>query len=288
MNTLLYGDRLVFFWEEQDRHARLRAKVWCHGIFVPTSPIGRIGDATALLYGEGMRFLEKRRQRKAARKAATEAATAAATGLAQQAEWQSNREALAAMLQIVHDCRTGKTAEQFTDTSDYGFMLKKGEFPVAYLQKAGYLENVREPTKYRGGYGGVSFPIFGRVRLNAGRTGGKITPGAESINATDIGPVLVTNQRVMFAGSKRTREWRFDKMMSCSHLPAGTTIFAMTTSGKPAGIAYGEKAATEVQFRIELASALALDTLDRYYEELLSEQQQLEAEHPITSPPTGM
>ena len=108
------------------------------------------------------------------------------------------------MLEIVRDCRNGKIGEQFTDTGDYGFMLKKGEFAVAFLQ-VGYLENVREPTRYSGGYGGVSFPIFGKVRLNTGKTGGKITKGAESINTTDQGPLLITNQRIMFAGTKRSR-----------------------------------------------------------------------------------
>ena len=59
----------------------------------------------------------------------------------------------------------------------------------------------------------------------------------------------------------------------------------MTGAAKPTGIAYGEKAATEVQFRIELASAIALDTLDRYEAELVTEQKQLEADRPLPPPP---
>lgn len=228
-----------------------------------------------------MGFFEARKQRQAAKAAAKQAAQ-------QQAQlqvWQQNADSLDTMLEIVRDCRNGKISEQFTDPSDYGFMLKKGEFAVAFLQVQ-YLENVREPTRYSGGYGGVSFPIFGKVRLNAGKTGGKITQGAESINATDQGPLLITNQRIMFSGTKRTHEWRFDKMMSCSHLPEGASIFAMTTGTKPTGINYGKKAATEVQFRIELASAIALDTLDRYEAELVAEQKQLEADRPMSALPT--
>lgn len=237
--------------------------------------------AAGFIYGEYMGFFEARKQRQAAKAAAKQAKQQQS----QMAQWQKDSDALTAMLEVVRDCRNGKTAEQFTDHNDYGFMLKKDEFPVAYLQGSAYIENVREPTRYSGGYGGVSFPIFGRVRLNAGRTGGKITQGEESINATDSGNALVTNQRVMFAGTKRTHEWRFDKMMGCSHLPGGITIFAMTTGSKPAGIGYGEGPATEVQFRIELASAMALETLDRYEAELLAEQQQLESERPLPPPP---
>ncbi len=227
-----------------------------------------------------MGFFEARKQRQAAKAAAKQAAQQQA----QLQDWQENSDSLNAMLEIVRDCRNGKIGEQFTDTGDYGFMLKKDEFAVAFLQ-VGFLENVREPTRYSGGYGGVSFPIFGKVRLNAGKTGGKITQGAESINATDQGPLLITNQRIMFAGTKRSREWRFDKMMSCSHSPEGSSIFAMTGTAKPTGIAYGEKAATEVQFRIELASSIALDTLDRYEAELLAEQTKLEADRPLPPPP---
>lgn len=227
-----------------------------------------------------MGFFEARKQRQAVKAAAKQAAQ-------QQAQlqgWQTNADSLNAMLEIVRDCRNGKIGEQFTDTGDYGFMLKKGEFAVAFLQ-VGFLENVRAPTKYSGGYGGVSFPIFGKVRLNAGKTGGKITQGAESIDATDQGPLLITNQRIMFAGTKRSHEWRFDKMMSCSHSPEGSSIFAMTGAAKPTGVAYGKKAATEVQFRIELASAIALETLDRYEAELVTEQKQLEADRPISALP---
>lgn len=266
---------------ERLSHASQQFKVWLDRDICPCRVANLTRDATALLYGEPMGFFEARKQRQAAKAAAKQALQQQT----QMAQWQKDSDALTAMLEVVRDCRNGKTAEQFTDHNDYGFMLKKDEFPVAYLQGSAYIENVREPTRYSGGYGGVSFPIFGRVRLNAGRTGGKITQGEESINATDSGNALVTNQRVMFAGTKRTHEWRFDKMMGCSHLPGGITIFAMTTGSKPAGIGYGEGPATEVQFRIELASAMALETLDRYEAELLAEQQQLESERPLPPPP---
>ena len=159
-------------------------------------------------------------------------------------------------------------------------MLKPGEFAIAHLQGAAYIETVKAPTRYSGGYGGVSFPIFGRVRLNTGRMGGTIVQGAESISNTDSGNALITNTRIMFAGTKRTKEWRFDKMMSCSHLPGGITIFAMNT-GKPSGIGYGDGPAPEVQFRIELASAMALGTLERYENELVAEQTELAGRRPV-------
>lgn len=200
------------------------------------------------------------------------------------ADWTSDTESIDEMLKVTRDCLIGKERDHFVDSSDYGFMLKAEEFAVAFLQGVSYLEVVKAPTQYSGGYGGVSFPIFGRVRINTGRTGGKITPGEESISVTDTGNALITNSRIMFAGTKRTHEWKFDKMMSCSHMDGGLTIFAMNT-GKPAGLGYGEASATEVQFRIELAAAMELGTLERFLQELLVEKTQIESEKPIPPAP---
>lgn len=225
-----------------------------------------------------MGFFENRR-RKAAERERARAEAAHATAVA---KWETERAAIERMLEVVRDCRNGRTHEQFEDPSDYGFMLKDGEFAIAHLADAGFIETVRAPTSYSGGYGGVSFPIFGRMRLNTGRMRGTATRGEESISMTDRGNTLITNRRIMFAGAKRSREWRFDKMISTSHLPGGITIFAMNT-GKPSGIGYGEGPAPEVQFRIELAAAMALGALERYENELVAEQKHHETERPATT-----
>lgn len=222
-----------------------------------------------------MGFFENRRRKAAERaRAQAEAARAAAA----QA-WQQEADAIDRMLEVVRDCRNGKIHEQFSDNSDYGFMLKRGEFAIAHLEKVGFIETVRAPTTYSGGYGGVSFPLFGRVRMNTGAMRGRATRGEESISMTDRGNALVTNTRIMFAGAKRAKEWRYEKMLSVSHLAGGITIFAMNT-GKPSGLGYGEGPAMEVQFRLELASAMALDTLDRYEAELVAEKTHHESERP--------
>jgi len=221
--------------------------------------------------------------RRRAEKRAERARTAVA---AEMSVWQEQMDRVDGMLTIVRDCAAGRTAEHFTDRSDYGFMLEGDEFAVAYLQQVAYLENVRAPSRYSGGYGGVSFPLFGGVRLSTGRIGGKRIPGEESTTITDEGNALVTNSRIMFVGSKRTHEWEFDKMVSASHDAKGWTAFAMKGRGKPTGLGYGESVATEVQFRLELAAALALGSLDRYASELEVEKARLAATRPAPPPPS--
>lgn len=200
-------------------------------------------------------------------------------------KWNANDASLTEMIEIVDAGINEKLDTVFTDRSDYGFMLKTDEFPIGAVSQCGYIELVRAPSQHTGGYGGVSFPIFGGIRVNTGRFGGQTIPGSESMNMTDQGTALITNQRVMFQGTLRTHEWKFSKMMGMSHLPGGITTFAMTTAGKPAGFGYGDAVAPQVQFRLEFAAALSLGTLERFRGELMVEKDKHDAEKPVPPAP---
>lgn len=226
-----------------------------------------------------MGLLSSLRQRRAER----EATQAAAKYTLDRSEWQDKNTVIDNMIAIVDDCLAGKVRDQFGDDNGYGFILKKDEFPVAYLTEIGYIEIVKAPNHYSGGYGGVSFPIFGGIRLNTGRMGGSAIEGAEGMKMTDEGNALVTNKRIMYAGGKRSHEWRFDKMLSISHLTGGISFFAMST-GKPSGIGYGTPNQREIQFRIEIAAAMAMDTMDRFRKQLQVEKDKLTAEMPVPPP----
>ncbi len=228
-----------------------------------------------------MGILDSIKQRKAQRAALT-AQTAYQEALD---NWHANDASLKEMIEIVDAALAGKADTVFTDRSSYGFMLKNDEFPVAFVQQCAYIELVRAPSQHTGGYGGVSFPVFGGIRVNTGRFGGQTIPGAESMNMTDQGDALITNERVMFRGGLRTHEWKFSKMMGMSHLPGGITTFAMSAAGKPAGIGYGDPVAPEVQFRLEIAAAFALGTMERFRAELQVEKDKHDAEMPVPPPP---
>lgn len=227
-----------------------------------------------------MGLLNSLRQRRAER----DAAQAAENYQLEHSQWQDKNTVIDDMITIVDDCLAGKVRDQFRDDDGYGFILKKDEFPVAYLTEIGYIEIVKAPNRYSGGYGGVSFPIFGGVRLNTGRMGGGAIEGAENMKLTDEGNALVTNKRIMYSGSTRSHEWRFDKMLSISHLVGGISIFAMST-GKPTGIGYGTPNEREIQFRIEIAAAMAMDTMDKFRKQLQVEKDKLTAEMPVPPAP---
>lgn len=203
-------------------------------------------------------------------------------------EWKKEADTLDEYITVVRDCAEGRIDEQLVDTNDYGFLLNDGERGVAYMPGTLFLEVVRAPSTYSGGYGGVSFPLFGRVRANTGRMRGQVTPGDESIEWTDEGTTMVTTERIMFTGAKRTQEWKFAKMMSITHHAPGYSIFATSGRSKPTGIGFGPDVATEVQFRIELAAAIARNQLPRYLAELEAEKAQHDREMPVPPAPPAL
>ena len=187
-------------------------------------------------------------------------------------QWNRAEKQIDEFIEVVQDCINGKTDEQFEDRDPRGFMLNEGEFPVAFLSGAGLLQVVRGPSRYEGGYGGVSFPIFGRVRGHVGAQRGQVIRGAESQTTTDTGEVLITNERVMFRGDVRTEEWKFSRMMSMEHTADGITVFSMSAKGKPSAIGYGVGPAAEVQFRLEIGAAFARNTLPQLLAQLQAEK----------------
>jgi hypothetical protein len=200
------------------------------------------------------------------------------------ADWEDADEAIDRMLEVVRDCVAGRVHEQFTDRSDHGFMLENDEFPVASISGSALLQVVRAPGQYRGGYGGVSFPIFGRVRGHVGGNRGTFVPGKESMTMTDEGTTMITNKRVMFRGSVRTDEWKFSRMMAMEHADIGMTTIFMSSGGKPEAIGYGNDVGAEVQFRFEIAAALARGTLERFLHELEAEKAHHQQVKPVPPP----
>ena len=200
-------------------------------------------------------------------------------------EWTEVDTRLTSWIESVQACVDGRIDEQFVDRADYGFMLDEDEFPVAFISGCALLQVVKTPGTYQGGYGGVSFPVFGRVRAHVGGQRGTFVPGPEVQKVTDSGVTMITNKRVMFRGDVRTDQWVFKKMMSMQHSTDGITTISMASRGKPEAIGYGEDVAPEVQYRFEFGAALARGSLQRYLDELRAEQAHHTEEKPVAPAP---
>lgn len=180
-------------------------------------------------------------------RAARKALAAQSAYSTEYASWKATTDMFDAYIAIVRDCIEGRMNEQLVDRSDYGFMLNATEIPVAYLPLALFYE---------------------------------------ADEATDEGSAIVTTERILYSGALRTCEWKFSKMINIAHHLPGYSIFSTAGAGSPTGIAYGPDVATEVQFRIELAAAIARDRLSQFLAELEGHKAQHLAKMPVPPAPT--
>jgi len=217
-------------------------------------------------------FFAKRRERKILEQQQAAEREAAASA----AKRQEQLDLLDTMIDAVERSARGDLDGLF-EGDDGSLVLKAGEFAIARIQNSGLLETTRAPATYQGGYGGVSFPLFGGIRLNTGGVRGKRVPGEESLSYIEEGDTVITNRRAVFLGAKNTVEWPFAKVIACEHNEAGYSTFGVSGRKKNSGFAYGSDVADQVQFRIEWGIALCNETTDQLLVQLRAERAHLTA-----------
>jgi hypothetical protein len=139
---------------------------------------------------------------------------------------------------------------------DVGIVAKRGERSYLVLANASLIEPQRLPGHWTGATQGVSFHIARGVSYRVGGTRGHYEQGDEEPTAIDQGTVLISDQRVVFAGTKASREWLYAKVIGFhhdDHLP--WTAIAVSNRQKVSGFRYPKDQATDVRFRLELALA---------------------------------
>lgn len=136
----------------------------------------------------------------------------------------------------------------------------------------------KTPGQYRGKSQGISIPIghIGNypIRYHVGTTHGSVSLSSTEEAVIDTGNFYVTNQRIIFEGSKKTIECKFNKLLSVHHdTDKGETTFSVSNRQTPTIILYGKDAVIPIVFRIELALAHykgAVPEIVGRYEEMLA------------------
>ena len=167
------------------------------------------------------------------------------------AEWQHERDACLERLDL---------AQHFAgDTTSDQLLLKRGEGLFATISGTSLVEDRRGAGKWEGRSSGFSLPVAsigGRsIRYRTGRTRGHYVQGAPVATAIDVGTLLLTNQRVIFHGSRQTRECRFDKLVGFEHSADGSTVFSVSNRQKSTTVHYGPEIAGWFDLRLDLALA---------------------------------
>jgi len=155
-------------------------------------------------------------------------------------------------------------------TADVGSIVLRGKESVyLVLEGAGLIEARHGPGHYSGGSQGVSFHIAKGVNYRLGAQRGTFVSGPEESTLIDTGVVVVTSDRVVFAGAKQTREWAFAKLVGFTHsIDSPWTAVQVSNRQKTSGFSYTSAVAETVHFRLELAIANFNGTTERIVADL--------------------
>ena len=197
-------------------------------------------------------------------------------------QWQALRDWQAQLLE---------TAETFNGVGANEIMLKSGEAVFYKVTGVALVAERRGPGQWKGHSQGFSIPVasvHGRsIRYRAGVTRGHVVQGAPVSAAIDRGTVYVTNQRVVFAGTKQTRECAFAKLVGFQHEDAeGSTTFSVSNRQQPTTIHYGSALSGTFDYRLDLALAHFRGTMPAFIEDLREGLAQIDAARP--NPPTTL
>jgi hypothetical protein len=144
---------------------------------------------------------------------------------AQMSVWQEDTEQLDKLIEVFTAAAKGEDSVANT------LMQKPGEIAL-WSGHAVFHETGRTPTRFVGGSSGVSIPIGGGIRFRVGAMQGTAVPGEAFQMDKDEGVVMLTTERLVFAGPIQTQEWNFDKLLMISTTPDESDYFLSVSNRK--------------------------------------------------------
>jgi hypothetical protein len=137
-----------------------------------------------------------------------------------------------------------------------GILPHKDERAYMILTEAALIEPKRLPGHWQGRNQGVSIHVMKNVNYRIGGTRGTYAQGEEETAPIDVGTIMISNQRVVFAGGKESREWLYPKVIGFQHYSdMPWTVIQVSNRQKVSGIGYNRETEDQVRFRLELALA---------------------------------
>ena len=173
------------------------------------------------------------------------------------------------------------------DESDQRALIpKKGEEILITANGAGLVESRRQPGQYQGGSHGISFPIVKSVRYRVGAHRGTFHQGDEVLSIVDVGTFVVTNQRAVFVGSQKNREWAWSKVLSVNggQMDEGdyALYIAVSNRQKVSGVAGDPESIASLHQRVELGIAIFNGREDDFFAALEGQLLELRQAEPVS------
>lgn len=176
----------------------------------------------------------------------------------------------------------GKHEGQFDESEPSGIVARSDEHVIAVVSEVGLIESRRGPTQFRGGSTGVSFRLTKRISVRQSGMRGKAIPGEETPTIIDTGRFIVTDQRAVFVGSKQSREFDWDNLLSYEIQPLkrNNSIIYLPVSNrqKVSGVAADTASMESLFQRVAFGVAVATGRKDAFIETLKRELAEAEEE----------
>jgi hypothetical protein len=96
---------------------------------------------------------------------------------------------------------------------------KRNEEVLMIVNGAALLEMKKLPGKFEGGSTGISFRLTDRITIRGSKFAGQFIPGPEIQAYIDTGKFLITSKRAFFIGSKKSKEFPWDKVLGYTIQP---------------------------------------------------------------------
>ena len=94
--------------------------------------------------------------------------------------------------------------------------LQKGEKAIYERDGVELREYKGTGSSFQSGNAGVIVRATNNIGVTLGGSRGSLTPNPDQQTTIDVGNVIFTNQRILFAGPNHAREWEFSKLINFS------------------------------------------------------------------------
>ena len=193
---------------------------------------------------------------------------------AQQAAWLADRARIASFL---YRARTFNGTGPEDPTLTVG--LRSGERALLVATGTFLVEPQRVQAHWAGVSGGFSF----RVPQQAAQVEG--FQGGGDLAPLDTGDLTFTDQRIVFAGGRQSREWEFSSLLGFHHADNPPwTAMAVSGQDRVSGFRYDEGQAGEIRFAIVLGLARFHNSLDSLVADLQEQLDEFDRAHSAASP----
>ncbi len=102
------------------------------------------------------------------------------------------------------------------DSIDTYLSLQKGEKAIYERSEVQLREYKSTGSSFQSGNAGVIVRATDNIGVTLGGSRGSLTRNPEQQTVIDVGSVIFTNQRILFAGPNHAREWEFSKLINFS------------------------------------------------------------------------